>query len=259
MGLCHVNPFEAIRAGAQVNTARGFFVTAETTRQLLDACDPEWRLIVALCRYGGVRCPSELAALAWQDINWELGRFLVRAPKTEHLEDRGERWVPLFPELRPYLEQAWDRAPEGAVKVIRRPLVLASNLRTQLLRIIKRAGLKAWPRLFQNMRSSRETELCNQFPLHVACNWMGNSPKVAAAHYLQITDQHFRQALIRPGCEHPHGNPAKTPELPQGAAKSAARDAGILRAWSTMSTEEREAVWPLLTGDGRQAIHSAGE
>ncbi len=33
------------------------------------------------------------------------------------------------------------------------------NLRTTFLKIIKRAGLKPWPKLFQNLRSTRETEL----------------------------------------------------------------------------------------------------
>jgi hypothetical protein len=46
-------------------------------------------------------------------------RFRVVAPKTEHL-DGGERWVPLFPELRPYLEDAFELAAPGTVHVITR-------------------------------------------------------------------------------------------------------------------------------------------
>lgn len=36
-----------------------------------------------------------------------------------------------------------------------------SNPRTQLMKIIRRAGLKPWPKLFQNLRSTRETELAD--------------------------------------------------------------------------------------------------
>jgi hypothetical protein len=43
------------------------------------------------------------------------------------------------------------------------------NLRTQFLKIIKRAGLKAWPRLFHNLRASRQTELMQRFPIYVFC------------------------------------------------------------------------------------------
>jgi hypothetical protein len=44
------------------------------------------------------------------------------------------------------------------------------------------------------MRSTRETELAEEFPMHVVCKWMGNSQPVAAKHYLQVTDEHFQRA-----------------------------------------------------------------
>ncbi|MFG0249072.1 MAG: hypothetical protein ACF8OB_09325, partial [Phycisphaeraceae bacterium JB051] len=69
-----------------------------------------------------------------------------------------------------------------------------ANLRTQLQRIIQRAGLEAWPMLWQNLRSTRETELADQIPAHVASTWIGNSVAVAVKHYLQVTDDHFKQA-----------------------------------------------------------------
>ena len=68
------------------------------------------------------------------------------------------------------------------------------NLRSRMLDIIWAAGLKEWPKLFQNLRSSRETELAEEFPPHVVCQWIGNSQPVAAKHYLQVTDEHFQQA-----------------------------------------------------------------
>ena len=43
------------------------------------------------------------------------------------------------------------------------------NLRTQLMRILRRAGVATWPKLFHNLRASRETELAATFPLHVVC------------------------------------------------------------------------------------------
>jgi hypothetical protein len=47
--------------------------------------------------------------------------------------------------------------------------------------------------LFQNLRASRETALANDFPLHFVTAWLGNSPAVAARHYLQVTDEHFKR------------------------------------------------------------------
>jgi hypothetical protein len=121
----------------------------------------------------------------------------VVAPKTEH-HDGGERWVPLFPELRPHLEEAFDRAEPGAVHVITRRRDSAKNLWRDLLKILSRAGVKPWPRLFQNLRSSRETELAETFPIHVVAEWLGNSPKTALTHYTQVTEDHYRRALHFP-------------------------------------------------------------
>jgi hypothetical protein len=54
--------------------------------------------------------------------------------------------------------------------------------------------VKPWPRLYQNLRSSRETELAESYPIHVAAEWLGNSPKTALAHYTQVTEEHFQRA-----------------------------------------------------------------
>ena len=117
--------------------------------------------------------------------------MLVHAPKTEHHEGGGDRVVPIFPELRPYLDDAWAVATDKAEFVVSRRAGAGVNLRTHLLRIIKRAGLKPWPKPFQNLRASRETELAERFPMHVVCSWIGNSERIAAKHYLQVTDDHF--------------------------------------------------------------------
>jgi hypothetical protein len=60
-----------------------------------------------------------------------------------------------------------------------------------LERIIRKAGLTPWPKLFQNLRSTRETELAESYPIHVVCKWIGNRQAVAREHYLQLTDEHF--------------------------------------------------------------------
>jgi integrase len=104
-----------------LNKAREFFVTRETTGRVIEACpDHEWRLIVALSRYGGLRCPSEHLALRWDAIDWERDRMTVTSPKTEHNEGGERRVVPIFPELLPFLLEASEGAPEGAEYVISR-------------------------------------------------------------------------------------------------------------------------------------------
>ena len=117
----------------------------------------------------------------------------VWAPKTEHHDGQGHRIVPIFPELRPYMEAVWDQAEPGETHFITRYRETNANLRTQLI-IIRRAGLEPWPKLFQNPRASRQTELEEIFTSHVVNKWIGNSRRVAEKHYLQVTEDHFRKA-----------------------------------------------------------------
>ena len=138
--------------------------------------------------------------------------MLVHSPKTEHHVGGESRLVPLFPELLPLLQQACDEAKPGAEYIISRYRKTGLNLRTQLLRIIAKAGLKSWPKLFQNLRSTRETELAEQWPEHVVCAWIGNSRVVARKHYLQLTEEHFEQAAQNPAqcAQNPAQYPAAT-------------------------------------------------
>ena len=178
-----------MKASGQANKDRQFHVDREVIFRVIDAApDAEWRLLIALSRFGGLRCPSEHLALRWQDVDWERNRFRVDSPKT------GERWVPIFPELRPHLEECFELAQEGAVHVINRYRDANANLRTTFTKIIKRAGEKPWPKLFHNLRASRETELAAEHPIHVVCQWIGNTAAVAAKHYLTVRDEDYDRA-----------------------------------------------------------------
>ena len=133
---------------------------------------------------------------AENDIDWSNDRITVTSPKTEHHPGGGTRQIPLFPELLAPLQQVYEQAEAGTESVITRYRGGKVNLRTQLAKIIRRAGLTPWPKLFQNMRSTRETELTEHFPMHVVCKWIGNSQPVAAKHYLQLTDDCSTSATL---------------------------------------------------------------
>lgn len=194
-GYIAKNPFADLKSTLKGNRSRDYFVTREEAQKVLDACpNGRWRLIFALARFGGLRIPSELFALKWSDIHWDDGKMTVHSPKTEHHEGKESRLVPIFPELRPYLEDARELAEPKAEYVIVRGRAKSDNLRTHLQRIIKRAGLLPWPKLFANLRSSRATELAEIFPGHVAAAFLGHSTQTAHKHYWQVTDEHFAQA-----------------------------------------------------------------
>ncbi len=101
------NPFAKIKTTTPA-TKSNVEVTRETVERVLKSCDPAWTLIVALSRYGGLRCPSEVLSLRWCDVDLENGMMFHPEPKVEHHEGRGVRTCPIFGELKPYLDDAWS-------------------------------------------------------------------------------------------------------------------------------------------------------
>ncbi|MBI1312017.1 tyrosine-type recombinase/integrase [bacterium] len=197
-------------ASLKTNRERMFFIPRDVAERVLDTSpDAEWRLIFALSRYGGLRCPSEHLILKWGHVNWDRSRLTIPAAKTQ------TRVLPIFPELRPYLEAVYEQAEPGTEYVIAHYRKTNANLRTQLLRIMERAGVEPWPKLFHNLRATRQTELEESFPSHVVCRWLGNSESIARKHYLQLTDEHFERAV---------GPSAEAETATQRAAESGAVD-----------------------------------
>ena len=195
--LISENPFKGQPVTVRPNESRFFFITPEIARKVLDACpDVEWRLIFGLARFGGLRCPSEVLRLKWEDVDFANDQFVVHASKTEHHANGGIRTVPMFPELKPLFQDAFDEAKEGAVYCITRCRDAGVNLRTHMHRIIRRAGLEPWPKTFQNLRSTRETELfkLTKGNVKAVCKWIGNSPAVAMQHYAQVTEADLKEA-----------------------------------------------------------------
>lgn len=191
--LAASNPWNEVPRDSQKNPNRGFYVTPEMYRALLNACpDQDWRTLIALCRIGGLRCDSETSRVRWIDVNWEKKTLLVHSPKTERY-GKGMRLIPLFPELERELACSWAQAEDGAEFVLSRHRN-RMNLRTQFTRIIFYAGLCPWERAFNNLRASRATELLQRFPAHVVAAWLGHTPEVAESHYLMVRREDYEAA-----------------------------------------------------------------
>lgn len=246
------NPFADVQVKAAMSDRKSF-VSRETIQKVLDACpDHHWRLIVALARYGGLRCPSEVLSLRWQDVDWVRRVIQVQSPKTEHHPGKESRALPLFPELLPYLNESYAADPEAVYVVDERHRKAAIgkqgwrniNLGTQMKRILAVADVEPWTRIFHNLRSSRETELVEKYPLPVVAAWMGHSVDVAVKHYCQVTDDHFARAA----------GIAKSPEMqaekavqkavqqPSGTARNLPRTAGAKDLTQRSRKAEREPL-----------------
>ncbi len=90
--------------------------------------------------------------------------------------------------------------------MVARTSCAATNVRTQLIWIIRRASPEPWPRRFHNLRANRQTEL---FLSNVVCKRLGTTVAVAGEHYLPMHDDHFTRAISQTsGCEATH-NPTQ--------------------------------------------------
>ncbi len=195
------NPFDGLPASVRENRARQHFVTRDELQKVLDAVGcTELRAAIALSRFGGLRVPSELVALKWSDIDFEAGRMTIRSSKTEHHEDGGIRFCPVFPELKPFLEALRDLRNPGiecpnSAAVFTRWRLPTQNLRTALRKALEKAGIKPWEKLWHAMRASRQTELLAEFPAKDVCDWLGNSQAVAMKFYAMATSDTFQRAV----------------------------------------------------------------
>ncbi len=192
-GLLPESPFRHVKPGSQSNPDREHYVSLRDTEKLLEACTTgEWRALIGLARYAGLRCPSEVSTLRWTDINWEQKSLTVRSSKTAASAQHAVRTVPICVELQPILLELFEEADAGEARMV--PLAHASSesVYQGLRRIVKKAGLEQWPRLSQNLRSSCATDWAGQYPIHESSKWLGHSPAIAAKHYLQSRDLHFK-------------------------------------------------------------------
>ena len=109
------SPFDGLKPGSQASPARSFYVDRRTILDVLDACPSvHWKVVVGLCRFALLRRSLEVGSVTWADVNWEKGRLKVWSQKTEHHgADHAVRVVPIGPDLRLILDEAWSVAGRG--------------------------------------------------------------------------------------------------------------------------------------------------
>ena len=205
------NPFVGLPAAVRENPSRDFYVTPETIERLLELaqCD-QFKAVLALARYGGLRCPSEVVGLTWGDVDFAKKSIRIISSKTEHHANGGARQCPMFPELVGRLETLHVAAKAAGKAGAADPVIqLAGSseavFRRRLERLLTTAKIEPWPKLFQNMRDSRLMDLAELYPLKDVCSWLGNSPEIAAKFYLQAKDSAFQAAI---GGGTPSGTPS---------------------------------------------------
>jgi integrase len=183
------NPFEDEASAVGGNDERMFLVSSDWVEKCIKVAPCEdWRIILAFARYAGMRS-HECRIQRWEDIDLANNRMIIRSNKTPPV-----RSCPIFPELRKHLLRAREMAPEGA-EFVQTRYSHDANILTTLEKIVTKAGLVPWPKLMQNLRATRETELLAHYPAKDVTSWLGNSPNVANKHYAMTMQASFDRAV----------------------------------------------------------------
>jgi len=252
------NPFRKLAKKATVDKTRNRYIDEKTILTVMEyAPDAEWRLIIALWRFAGLRAVSEVLTLKWEDILWDQKRIVVHSPKTEQHEGKDVRVIPFFPHLEECLTEAFEQAEEGAIYVVEKhaPVYLRGkkervyvsrqgNIGTSFRKIILRAGIAPWDKLIQNLRASFETDLLNgkygKFGLHTIAAWLGHSVKVMLEHYGRFQQSDFDQ--IAEACEQvKKGKDQTTQKVAHSAADFPLRDAFVTAESTAPNCSEKVA------------------
>ncbi|MEO2025205.1 MAG: tyrosine-type recombinase/integrase [Fuerstiella sp.] len=191
------NPFRNQASSLQKNDNGKENICTEIIDKVIQASpNAEWRLLVALWRYCGLR-KSEPMELDWNDVLWAEGKIRVRSPKTAHHAGREMRYVPIR-DVETYLSDAFEVAPKGQKHIFGR-YVNANSLFHTFEQIVENAGYQPWPNLIKNLRLSCENDWLDagEAPAHVIAAWIGHSVTVQNSSYAIVSDGHFDQFNAR--------------------------------------------------------------
>jgi integrase len=205
------NPFRTINKSMKRDPSKDHYVTIQEARDYIDAVEhPQWKAIMAIARYCGIRGPSDVLFMKRKHINFETNTVTFPSLKT------GNRNCPMFPEVVEHLQWLCDREADaegylfkdteqgGHGKKGNWEAVRASgNLKDLNLRKTpndsyhRLTGKDPLPKLFKNCRATRVTELIKVYgkTQHSVCNWIGHTKQIEDEHYLMMMEEDHKHAV----------------------------------------------------------------
>ena len=131
--------------------------------------------------------------MTWRDVDFNAGRIRVRSPKTARHQDKGEREVPLFRDVRDALLALMaERPPESQDDVLFSGK--AQRAHKLLTRLCQKLDEEPYPRIVQNLRSSAAIDILRKYGAIAENAWLGHSTSVAQNHYWHVLEEDFQRA-----------------------------------------------------------------
>lgn len=226
------SPFSEFMGAPAETHGSGHHVSMDDFERLKGACKNHgWVALIGLCRLAGLRLGEALGlpwsgktvdrggAERWVGVDFTRARLCVVAVKTGKYRE-----IPIVPALRTILAKQCAESVDGEELVVPNRQVSRNNVRERFLKIVKRAGLERWPKLFQTLRSSRENQWKAEGVAEATyAAWLGHSIAVSRKHYVQPLDSEFDKAaggglrLVEKPSQ------VEEPVVPEGSTKNARR------------------------------------
>lgn len=208
------NPFREITTGREWNERRNLYVSVPLFTKIIGkSADHELRALLALVRFCGLRCPSEIRGLTWGAVAWEANTIVVYAPKNDEY-DSGRREVPLFAPIMPYLLAHCERCGDDSAGALMFPRhqKTGAAITGRLATLCRKAGEVLFTKPFVNLRASGERDaFLAGHSIDEIAQWWGHSPEVALRHYKRIAKERAAAAgALRPSSE--ATNPKRNPK-----------------------------------------------
>jgi len=189
------NPFKPKKnSGSQKTPLKAWhYVTDDEFRALMDKARPNWRLLLALCRYAGLR-RGEALGLRWNRIDWERSRLTVIDTDDFQTKDKESRIIPIVPELRFILSEAMTK-PGDFNNVIPAGSINTKNITRDFTVLCQRANVKRYHKPLHTLRKTCLTAWAREFPQHVVTAWAGHGKEeTTAEYYLKVSEAEYVKA-----------------------------------------------------------------
>jgi integrase len=185
MEIIEANPFERLVSTNGDIDKQWAQIDHATLAKIIEACPNDaWRMAFALARWAGLRI-NEIRSLQWSNINWDT-RIITIQHAGRITTKKRTRTCPIRPELFEMLAEHFERADAGELGPAMIPV---NNVYKIVPGILENAGCAGYSKPFHTLRKNCESEWAAKFPILDVTSWLGNSPTVAAKHYVRSTEE----------------------------------------------------------------------
>lgn len=189
--LLDVNPWKDkdIKKVVKTNEDRHHLISQMETELIWNAIQTEDdRLRFVLLRFLGLRAPSEINNLTWNDVDWNSETVRIHSDKTKH-SNGGVRNCPItHPTVNRLLRQAFQKRHSDNAAIV--PQLSHRVLTKRVVAWLGRAGVERWPQLLVNFRRTAVTDALDTFPQHVVSAYFGHCEDIIRKHYAKTKARH---------------------------------------------------------------------